>query len=116
KFLLDESSQTLALDVRFLARDSLQERQPGGDCWSAPCPMGGEISLDTAGDWTRAVVEMNADENRGLDPICEGGTIGQGDIRVTDTRHQRRHPLRAEQTIDPLRNVERKIFFRKVAR
>src|SRR6266404_5804058 len=75
KFLLDKSSQTLALDVRFLTRDSLQERQPSGDRWSDPCLMGGEISLDPARDRARAVVEMNADEDRGRDPVCEGGAI-----------------------------------------
>src|SRR5947209_18924929 len=57
-----------------------------------------------------AFVKMDTDENGIASAICERGTIGQRNITITDSRHQRSDTLGLQQPINALRDIQSKIF------
>src|SRR5439155_25909255 len=71
--------------------------------------MLGIISLYAA-DHFFAFVKMDADEDAVARAIRNCRAIGERNITVANSRHQRRQTLGLKQSIDPLRDVESQIL------
>src|SRR3954453_15775520 len=69
------------------------------------------VSLYATRDRFVVLVEMNAHKDAVSRAIPEGSAISQGDIGVSEARHQRGDPFGIQQPIDPARNIQRQIFF-----